>query len=115
MAFHEEKYRIINECLSGTTSPAIRINKEGNDLLICAIQQAEIVPGTYRKDKSREKYGQNKNGHTSDYEGSAGDPRIRTDVTDAFDDMVMGVKFYDTYKKKVGSGLRGRFKNLIIH
>lgn len=114
VAFHEEKYRIINECLSGTTYPAIRINKEGNDLLICAIQQAEIVPGTYRKDKSREKYGQNKNGHTSDYEGSAGDPRTRTDVTDAFDDMVMGVKFYDTYKKKVGAGLRGRFKNVIV-
>lgn len=108
VAFHEEKYRVINECLAGTTSPFIYINKEQNDLLIAAITRAEIKPGTYKKDKSHEKL------KATSEDSVGGDPRTRTDVTDAFDDLIMGVKFYDTYKRKVGSGLRGRFKNLII-
>ncbi|MBQ7685251.1 MAG: hypothetical protein IJT48_12270, partial [Bacteroidaceae bacterium] len=106
VAFHEEKYEIINSCLAGTTSPSIYVNREQNDLLICAIEQARIKPGTYKKDKSREKL------HATDPDSLGGDPRTRTDVTDAFDDLVMGVKFYDSYKRKIGGGLRGRFRNL---
>ena len=108
VAFHEEKYEIINSCLAGTTSPSIYVNREQNDLLICAIEQARIKPGTYKKDKSREKL------HATGPDSLGGDPRTRTDVTDAFDDLVMGVKFYDSYKRKIGGGLRGRFKNLVI-
>lgn len=108
VAFHEEKYRIINECLAGTTAPFIYINKEQNDLLIAAITNAEIKPGTYKKDKSHEKL------KATSEDSIGGDPRTRTDVTDAFDDLVMGVKFYDNYKKKVGGGLNGRFKHLVM-
>lgn len=106
VAFHEEKYGVINSCLAGTTTPSIYVNSEGNDLLICAIEQCGIKAGSYKKDKSREKL------KATSEESMGGDPRTRTDVTDAFDDLVMGVKFYDTYKRKIGGSLRGRYSNL---
>ena len=104
----ELKYRYINEMLSFQSTPAFKINTEAgrNDYLITAIENAGIVPGTFRKDKSREKY--------KSQEGIAGEYRTRTDVTDALDDLLLGVKFHGEGRKKIGGALRGRFQSLIV-
>lgn len=101
---HELKHRYINEMLSFQSSPAFRINREAgrNDYLITAIENAGLVPGTYRKDKSREKL--------KSEEGVGGDYRTRTDITDAMDDLLMGVKFHGEGRPKIGGALRGRYK-----
>lgn len=108
---HELKHRVINSCLAFSESPAIRICEDdgsrNTSLLVAAIEQTAVVPGTYRKDKSKEKL-------KSD-EGIGGDPRTRTDVTDAFDDLILGVKYHGAGSAKIGGGLRGRFQNLVIH
>ena len=107
---HELKHRIINSCLAFNDSPAIRVCEDdgyrNTSLLIAAIEQTAVVPGTYRKDKSKEKL--------KSEEGIGGDPRTRTDVTDAFDDLILGVKYHGVGKPKIGGCLRGRYQNLII-
>ena len=71
---------------------------------MAALENAAIVPGTFKKFKDTEKY--------KNPEGVAGDPRSRTTITDAFDDLVIGVHECAENKTKVGGGLRGRFPNL---
>lgn len=102
---HHLKYQMINDILSFQSSPALLINREAgrNDYLITAIENAGIVPGTFKKDKSREKL------KNSDPDSLGGDPRERTDITDALDDLLLGVKNYgDGTKSRVGGGLVGR-------
>lgn len=108
--FREDKYMLLNDILSFQQGPALRINCEAgrNDYLITAMENAGILPGTFKKDKSREKL------KSTDPDSLAGDPRTRTDITDALDDLVIGVKLHGTGLKKIGGGLRGRFKNLVI-
>lgn len=107
---HELKHRIINSCLSFNESPAIRVCEDdgtrNTSLLVAAIEQTAVVAGTYRKDKSREKL--------KSEEGIGGDPRTRTDVTDAFDDLILGVKYHGVGKPKIGGALRGRFSNILV-
>jgi hypothetical protein len=64
----------------------------------------------FRKDKSKEKL------KATDEDSLGGDPRTRTDITDAFDDLLIGVKYHfiGGIRKKIGGGLRGRFQNLRI-
>lgn len=106
--FREDKYQFVNDVLSFQQTPALRINREAgrNDYLITAIENAGIMPGTFKKDKSREKL------KSTDPESLGGDPRERTDVTDALDDLLIGVRFHGEGHPKIGYGLRGRFKNL---
>lgn len=106
--FREDKYQFVNDVLSFQQTPALRINREAgrNDYLITAIENAGIIPGTFKKDKSREKL------KSTDPESLGGDPRERTDVTDALDDLLIGVRFHGEGHPKIGYGLRGRFKNL---
>lgn len=110
VAFHKDKYFLINDILSFQTGPALRINREAgrNDYLITAIENAGLLPGTFKKDKSREKL------KATDPDSLGGDPRTRTDITDALDDLVLGCKFHDSARPKIGGGLRNRFQNLII-
>ena len=86
--FREDKYMLINDILSFQQGPALRINREAgrNDYLITAIENAGILPGTFKKDKSREKL------KNADPDSLGGDPRTRTDITDALDDLIIGVK-----------------------
>lgn len=108
--FRQDKYLLINDILSFQTGPALRINQEAgrNDYLITAIENAGLLPGTFKKDKSHEKL------KSTDPDSLGGDPRTRTDVTDALDDLIIGVKFKDSGRKKVGGRLRGRFAYLIL-
>lgn len=106
--FREDKYQFINDVLAFQQTPALRINREAgrNDYLITAIENAGIIPGTFKKDKSREKL------KSTDPESLGGDPRERTDVTDALDDLLIGVRFHGEGRPKIGYSLRGRYKNL---
>ena len=110
---HEAKHRVLNEMFAGLTAPFVKISREPgyNDHLICAIENAGVLPN-FKKDKRMEKYGQSGEGHRSDYDGVAGDPKERTDVTDAMDDVLLGIKYFGAGSKKIGGRLRGRFTHL---
>lgn len=104
----ERKYQFVNDCLSFHTSPAVFINREAGRCvyLRAAIENAAVVPGTFRKWKGDEKL--------RSENGIGGDKRERTTITDAFDDLVIGVHECAENGKKIGGGLRGRFKNLVF-
>lgn len=106
---HERKYQFINDALAFQEMPAVYVNREAgrNDYLITAIENAGIVPGTFKKDKSREKL------QNTDPDSLGGDPRERTDVTDAFDDLLLGIKSGAEGNKKIGGALKGRFGNIV--
>lgn len=103
-----DKYQVINDILSGKTGPFLRVNTEAgrNEYLITAIENAGLIPGTFKKDKTREKL------KATDEESLGGDPRTRTDITDALDDLLLGVKFRDAAHPKIGGALRSRFRHL---
>ena len=107
---HERKYQYINDILAFKASPCLYVNREAgrNDYLITAIENAAIVPGTFRKDKSGEKL------KNTDEDSLGGDPRTRTDITDALDDLIIGVKVCGDGRKKVGGALRGRFSHVVM-
>ena len=77
--YRQDKYLMINDILAFQTAPALRINSEAgrNDYLIVAMENAGLIPGTFKKDKSREKL------KATDDDSLGGDPRTRTDITDA--------------------------------
>ena len=101
---HERKYQAINDMFAFIESPSIFINGEDRcDNLRIALETASVVPGSFRKDKHLEKYAE---------DGIAGNVLQRTDITDAFDDLVIGIKTGAENNKKIGGGLRGRYKNL---
>ena len=87
---HEFKYKDINESLAGASYPAIRINQENNEALIIAMQTAEVSIGYkgFRKAKGGEKL--------SEDADDAVRLEYRTDGTDAFDSLFMGVKHHLT-------------------
>lgn len=88
--FHTEKWKIINEALGGFSSPGIRINRINNEALILAMEQAEIkisytgTSKTIKKDKSKEKQAETEENPIE----------TRTDITDAFDSLFIGVKLF---------------------
>ena len=107
---HAVKFQLMADLMSGAQSPRIRICTDPgrNTYLIPALEQAGVTAG-FKKDKSREKL------KATDEESMGGDPRTRTDITDAFDDLVIGVKYHGvTGRPRLGGGLRGRFSNVIL-
>lgn len=104
---HERKWQLFCDIFSFQTSPSVYICRESQrcQYLLAAINNAGILDN-FRKDKSREKL--------KSEDGIGGDPRTRTDITDAFDDLIIGIKEGAEGNRKVGAGLRGRFRNLIV-
>ena len=104
----ERKYQLLNDCFAGVASPAIYVNREAGRCvyLRAALENAAIVPGTFKKFKETEKY--------KSEEGVAGDKRERTTITDAFDDLIIGIKECAESRSKIGGGLRGRYQNLVL-
>ena len=88
---HHDKWRIINEALGGFSSPGIRINQVNNEELIIAMQMTEIreryngTQKTISKDKSGEKRADTEDGVPL---------QNRTDITDAFDSLFIGIKMF---------------------
>lgn len=101
----ERKYQYLNDCFAGTESPAIYINREAGRCvyLRAAIENTAVVPGTFKKFKGNEKL--------RSEEGIGGDKRTRTTITDAFDDLIIGIRECAESRPKVGGGLRGRYSN----
>ncbi len=102
----ERRYQAINDMFAFTQSPAVYICNEANrcENLIAALNNCAVLSGSFKKDKHLEKY--------ASEEGVAGSVLQRTDITDAFDDLVIGIKTGAENNKKIGGGLRGRYKNL---
>lgn len=88
---HHTKWQIINEALGGFSLPIIRINRVNNEDLIVAMQLTEIKErynGTTKivaKNKSGEKLADTEDGTPL---------QNRTDITDAFDSLYIGVKLF---------------------
>jgi len=88
---HHTKWQLINEALGGFSTPIIRINRVNNEELIIAMQLTEIKErynGTSKiiaKDKSGEKLADTDEGTPL---------QNRTDITDAFDSLYIGVKLF---------------------
>ena len=103
---HERKYQYINDCFSFVESPAVYINRESGrcDYLRAALENTAVVPGTFRKYKDTEKL--------KSEEGIGGDKRQRTTITDAFDDLLIGIKECAEGRTKIGGALRGRYSNV---
>ena len=103
---HERKYQFLNDCLSFAESPAVFINRESGRCvyLRAALENTAVVPGTFRKSKETEKL--------RSEEGIGGDKRERTTITDAFDDLIIGIKECAENRSRIGGGLRGRYANL---
>lgn len=102
----ERKFQYLNDCFAGHESPSIYINREAGRCvyLRAALENTAIVPGTFRKFKDMEKL--------RSENGIGGDKRTRTTITDAFDDLVIGIHECAETRTKIGGGLRGRFQNL---
>jgi len=110
---HNQKFQFICDVFSFQQGPAVRINadEDRNEYLITAMENCacEQTATGIRKYKGGEKL----RAKTEGAEGSI-DPRIRTDVTDAFDTLLIGCRFFTNGTKAIGGRLRGRFQNLII-
>lgn len=85
---HTEKYKLINESLAGISYPAIRINRENNEPLIIAMENADVVKmgKDFKKYKAGEKLAEG--------EDEESKLEYRTDGTDAFDTLFIGVKLH---------------------
>lgn len=79
---HHEKYLLINEGFAGRNNLTPYFNRQNNDDLIIAIQTAEVERGRngFRKNKSGEKYKETEENLLE----------LRTDGTDAFDNLYIG-------------------------
>ena len=102
---HERKFQLFSDIFSFNATPHVYISRESGrcQYLLVAITQAGVLPG-FKKDKTREKL--------KSEDGIGGDPRTRTDITDAFDDLIIGIRERAEGGKKIGGGLRGRFANV---
>lgn len=83
---HKLKHKEINEALSGLTAPAIRINRSNNEAMILGLEAAEVKVGRngFEKQKGGEKLAETEDDILE----------IRTDGTDAFDSLYIGVRHY---------------------
>ena len=83
---HELKHKDINESLAGIGYPFIQFNTENNEPLIVAMENTAVSIGYdgFKKDKSKEKY----------VETEVDPLELRTDGTDAFDNLFWGIKYH---------------------
>ena len=89
---HMQKYKDINEAFSGFGYPAIALNAQNNEALIAAIEQTDVKlsygrnGSTFSKQKGGEKLSVDSQDATPE--------ELRTDGTDAFDELYEGVKHF---------------------
>ena len=88
LSSHEQKYKLLNEALSGCIYPACRFNIENNEALITAMENAEVkfTSNGWKKQKGGEKLDPNAAESTP--------LELRTDGTDAWDNLYIGVKLH---------------------
>lgn len=85
---HPQKYQYLNDVLSGTQRPFLRLNRENNEYLIVAIENCRVTMSARGpvKDKSQEKL--------KSEDGIGGKLETRTDITDAMDTLIIGVRYF---------------------
>ena len=95
---HQEKHMLMDRWLKGQEGYTPRLNEENNEELIFALESTGIRVGAngFQKDKSGEKLGETE-------EDKLG---YRTDGTDAFDTLVIGM---NKEPRSVGSSFAGSF------
>lgn len=97
---HQEKFYMLDDALKLRTDPLRggqkylfpMLNKENNEFLIAAIENTETTDkySGFGKDKSGEKKSESEDPNTPE-----GNLALRTDGTDAFDDLFIGMnRFY---------------------
>ena len=98
---HNKKYEFLNGCLAGTQRPFLRINKENNEYLIASMENARVKEGRngFEKDKSQEK-----NRVSKEVDDIEAELSTRTDLSDAFDTLVIGVRYYGS-GRMIGVGM----------
>lgn len=86
---HNQKFEFINGALAGTLKPIIRINKENNEFLVGSMEMTLVKQTAkgFMKYKDAEKL------KTLDESGVPSQKGV-TDITDAFDTLVIGVRYY---------------------
>ena len=87
---HEMKHKDINEALAGVGYPFPMFNKENNEALLVAMENTAIKMGYdgFKKDKTHEKAPESELGD------GYGPAELRTDGTDAWDSLFIGVKHF---------------------
>lgn len=98
---HNKKYEFLNGCFAGTQRPFLRINKENNEYLIASMENARVKEGRngFEKDKSQEK-----NRVSKEVDDIEAELSTRTDLSDAFDTLVIGVR-YNGSGRMIGVGM----------
>lgn len=93
---HHVRYKDIGEGMSGLSYPAVRFNKANNEALCAAIENCGVrmaysgATTTVKKDKAGEKLATDSERATAGAEPE----ELRTDGTDAFDTLYIGVRHY---------------------
>lgn len=88
---HVEKNLLINQMLQGKRNNRVLINRDNNEELLISIENAAVVNG--KKDKSGEK----------DVETDEDQLETRTDFSDAFDTLCIGVELFPVMTGRTGS------------
>ncbi len=83
---HHEKHKIIHQGLRGQNGLLPRFNKDNNEPLLLALEQADVKVGSrgFQKDKSGEKLAESEEDRLEH----------RTDGTDAWDTLYIGMNFF---------------------
>lgn len=89
---HQTKFQFINDVLIGRQRPFLRINRENNEYLIVAMENCRVRMGRRgpEKDKSLEKL--------KSEDGEGGLMQTRTDITDALDTLLIGIRYHQPVK-----------------
>ena len=91
---HNQKFEYLNGCLAGTQKPLIRINIENNERTLIQAMDLTMVKQTakgFAKYKDTEKLKNLDNDELGEVASQSG----ITDITDAFDTLVIGVRFHN--------------------
>lgn len=90
---HPQKYQFVNDVLSGAQRPFLRLNRENNEYLIVAIENCRVKMSSRGpiKDKGQEKL--------KSEDGIGGKLETRTDITDALDTLIIGVRYFGAKKR----------------
>ncbi len=96
---HHEKYLMLDQAFKGQDYLFMQINQPNNEALVQAMQQTGIRVGRngFQKDKSGEKLAETEEDRLE----------FRTDGTDAFDTLFVGMNFYsyETAARGIGMGV----------